>query len=95
MYYIIPRNNRELQQILLDIGDEYNYIIPRNNRELQHTRQAQVKRLYYIIPRNNRELQQDCGSLYDTTIISYQEITGNYSGVVRSERTIGLYHTKK
>ena len=36
MYYTIPRNNRELQPILVVDSLLNYYTIPRNNRELQH-----------------------------------------------------------
>ena len=56
-YYTIPRNNRELQHVIICILDTKNYTIPRNNRELQQVEINNAVVLDYTIPRNNRELQ--------------------------------------
>ena len=37
---------------------------------------------YYTIPRNNRELQQKIKKKGAVLIIPYQEIIGNYSGIL-------------
>ena len=79
-YYNIPSNNRELQP-----DDNYcfflqDYNIPSNNRELQQMSYFVCQFLYYNIPSNNRELQQWNESYLLHRIITYQVITGNYSG---------------
>ena len=56
------------------------YNIPSNNRELQPIGYLLLSWTYYNIPSNNRELQQRSCSRYLVRIITYQVITGNYSG---------------
>ena len=56
-YYTIPRNNRELQLVLIILPHFSYYTIPRNNRELQQLSFVSIRMMYYTIPRNNRELQ--------------------------------------
>ena len=78
-YYTIPRNNRELQRVLLCSAARHDYTIPRNNRELQHNRV--IIHLGDIIP-----YQEIIGNYSPKVIvhilliiIPYQEIIGNYS----------------
>ena len=79
LHYTIPRNNRELQQLVNPMQNAVHYTIPRNNRELQL---VQFNFSFCpIIP-----YQEIIGnySPYDfpymkNCIIPYQEIIGNYS----------------
>ena len=57
------------------------YNIPSNNRELQPLRKAVAQEQNYNIPSNNRELQHLFEKPVPLYIITYQVITGNYSGL--------------
>ena len=57
------------------------YNIPSNNRELQHLLIFKALIPDYNIPSNNRELQRTEELLSHDKIITYQVITGNYSGL--------------
>ena len=59
------------------------YNIPSNNRELQPNTLLAPRKINYNIPSNNRELQQAVGFIVFPFIITYQVITGNYSGTDR------------
>ena len=80
IYYNIPSNNRELQHGTLNDFKLIDYNIPSNNRELQRYSSGISVSSDYNIPSNNRELQQVRVSQKDIWIITYQVITGNYSG---------------
>ena len=80
-YYNIPSNNRELQRISMTIFSIAYYNIPSNNRELQQRSCSRYLVRYYNIPSNNRELQRTEELLSHDKIITYQVITGNYSGL--------------
>ena len=56
------------------------YNIPSNNRELQLRVRSIARIVDYNIPSNNRELQLGSGKRVGVFIITYQVITGNYSG---------------
>ena len=56
------------------------YNIPSNNRELQQAHEFLFVIFNYNIPSNNRELQLIVQIPLNTLIITYQVITGNYSG---------------
>ena len=79
--YNIPSNNRELQRISMTIFSIAYYNIPSNNRELQQRSCSRYLVRYYNIPSNNRELQRTEELLSHDKIITYQVITGNYSGL--------------
>ena len=57
-----------------------NYNIPSNNRELQLDFIISIFIHNYNIPSNNRELQPHVRGCSRCKIITYQVITGNYSG---------------
>ena len=57
LYYNIPSNNRELQQMKNEWLGQFYYNIPSNNRELQPQSVRHDFIFYYNIPSNNRELQ--------------------------------------
>ena len=80
-YYNIPSNNRELQPHRLSLLPRPYYNIPSNNRELQQRSCSRYLVRYYNIPSNNRELQRTEELLSHDKIITYQVITGNYSGL--------------
>ena len=80
-HYNIPSNNRELQHPMTALIGAFNYNIPSNNRELQRGTQMSNIIRDYNIPSNNRELQPSHSrALWYDYIITYQVITGNYSG---------------
>ena len=87
-YYNIPSNNRELQLPHAFSPASSYYNIPSNNRELQLISLTLFHPVYYNIPSNNRELQQKGAGTMWNFIITYQVITGNYSGL--AERIGGL-----
>ena len=49
LHYTIPRNTRELQQLVPQVRTRGNYTIPRTTRELQHTMDTvkEMERLYH------------------------------------------------
>ena len=79
-YYNIPSNNRELQPTLTRWPKTSHYNIPSNNRELQLVTVKKEGAKDYNIPSNNRELQLRLDTRTTYSIITYQVITGNYSG---------------
>ena len=78
--YNIPSNNRELQLIMSQRSRVFHYNIPSNNRELQRVPRCTEPQHNYNIPSNNRELQPLQAATASISIITYQVITGNYSG---------------
>ena len=89
-YYNIPSNNRELQPPVLPRSEQYHYNIPSNNRELQPSCSSFVCFANYNIPSNNRELQHRLPTQPLISIITYQVITGSYSGGSIEKDTTGI-----
>ena len=56
-HYTLERDNRELQQRVLNGAVDDDYTLERDNRELQHNSRSIFVFLYYTLERDNRELQ--------------------------------------
>ena len=79
IYYNIPSNNRELQQVTPATSKVMDYNIPSNSRELQQKQNGLPgwKIITYQVINGNYSLLR---SLFLVLlIITYQVITGNYS----------------